>query len=43
MAPVGWVVVRPLAGVTDGQVVEHEGFWWVRDKGITYFGIGLKS
>lgn len=35
----------PLDGVTDEQVVEHEGYWWVQDMTIPfdrYFGDPLK-
>jgi hypothetical protein len=28
--------LRPLPGVTDAQVVEHGGFWWVADKTTPY-------
>lgn len=36
----------PLAGVTDAQVIEHEGFYWVKDKSInfnSYVGNPLKK
>lgn len=28
--------LEPLAGVTDAQVVEHLGFWWIKDKSIPF-------
>jgi hypothetical protein len=28
--------LRPLAGVTDAQVVERDGYWWVADKAVPY-------
>jgi hypothetical protein len=28
--------LHPLPNVTDAQVVEHLGFWWVRDKSVPY-------
>ena len=37
--------LEPLPGVTDAQVVEHAGFWWVQDRLIPfdmYFGNPLK-
>ena len=37
--------LEPLPGVTDAQVVEHGGFWWVQDKSVPfdkYFGNPLK-
>ena len=35
----------PIAGVTDEQVVESEGFWWIKDKSVPfsqYLGNPLK-
>jgi hypothetical protein len=37
--------LEPLAGVTDGQVVEQAGFWWLQDKAVPfekYLGNPLK-
>ena len=37
--------LEPLPGVTDAQVVEHLGYWWVRDESIPfdrYLGNPLK-
>ena len=37
--------LRPLPGVTDRQVVEHDGFYWVHDKSVPmadYLGNPLK-
>lgn len=37
--------LQPLEGVTDAQVTEHGGYWWVQDKAIPfdrYFGNPLK-
>ena len=28
--------LRPLPGVTDAQVVERDGYWWVSDKAVAY-------
>ena len=28
--------LQPMPGITDQQVVEHEGFWWVQDKNIPF-------
>ena len=38
--------LRPLEGVTDSQVTESEGFWWINDKSVpfeSYFGNPLKK
>lgn len=38
-------VLRPLEGVTDAQVAEAEGYWWIRDKAVPfdrYWGNPLK-
>jgi hypothetical protein len=37
--------LTPLEGLTDRQVVESEGYWWVRDKAVpfnTYWGNPVK-
>lgn len=37
--------LKPLPGVTDAQVIEHGGFWWIRDAGApfaSYLGNPLK-
>jgi hypothetical protein len=37
--------LEPIEGVTDAQVVEHDGFWWVQDKAVPiekYCGNPLK-
>ena len=37
--------LEPLAGITDAQVVEHGGYWWVQDKAVPfdrYLGNPLK-
>lgn len=28
--------LRPIDGVTDAQVIDAEGFWWVRDKAVPF-------
>lgn len=38
--------LSPLAGVTDAQVIEHQGFYWVKDKAVafnSYVGNPLKK
>ncbi len=38
-------MLAPIKNVTDAQVVEHEGYWWVQDKAIPfhhYYGNPLK-
>ncbi|MCG6158284.1 glycoside hydrolase family 16 protein [Rubinisphaera margarita] len=38
--------LNPLPDLTDRQVVEHEGYWWIRDKSVpfeTYLGNPLKK
>lgn len=38
--------LRPMDGVTDAQVVEHLGFWWIRDASVPfnrYLGNPLKK
>ncbi|HYG34707.1 MAG TPA: hypothetical protein VEC99_07985 [Clostridia bacterium] len=37
--------LKPLTNVTDAQVIEHEGFWWIRDLSVpfsSYLGNPLK-
>ncbi|MDY0166738.1 MAG: glycoside hydrolase family 16 protein [Thermoguttaceae bacterium] len=39
-------MLKPLPGVTDRQVTEHDGYWWVQDKSVPfalYLGNPLKG